>query len=98
AATAVAGRHLARPDAQTATIRGCGTQAPVQLAALRHALDLQRVFAWDTDRAAARDFATRMTAETGLAVQAVEALGEATRVSDAIVTCTGATAASRGAH
>lgn len=43
AATAVAARHLARPDARTATICGCGAQAPSQLAALRHALDLRRI-------------------------------------------------------
>jgi len=56
AATAVAARHLARADARTATICGCGAQAPLQLAALRHALDLRRVFAWDIDPAAARAF------------------------------------------
>lgn len=90
AATAVAARHLARPDAQTATICGCGTQAPIQLAALRHALPLRRVFAWDIDPAAARDFAARMATDTGLEVRAVDALGDATRVSDAIATCTAA--------
>ena len=87
AATAVAARHLARADARTATICGCGAQAPLQLAALRHALDLRRVFAWDIDPAA-RAFAARMAAETGLAVEPVAGLREATRVSDAIVTCT----------
>jgi ornithine cyclodeaminase/alanine dehydrogenase len=54
AATAVAARHLARADARTATICGCGAQAPLQLAALRHALDLRRVFAWDIDPGVAR--------------------------------------------
>jgi ornithine cyclodeaminase/alanine dehydrogenase-like protein (mu-crystallin family) len=88
AATAVAARHLARADARTATICGCGAQAPLQLAALRHALDLRRVFAWDIDPAAARAFAARMAAETGLAVEPIAGLREATRVSDAIVTCT----------
>jgi len=88
AATAVAARHLARADARTATICGCGAQAPLQLAALRHALDIRRVFAWDIDRAAARAFAARMAAETGLVVEPVAGLREATRVSDAIVTCT----------
>src|SRR5207245_1361173 len=53
-ATAVAARHLARADARTATICGCGAQAPLQLAALRHVLDVRRVFAWDIDPAAAR--------------------------------------------
>jgi len=88
AATAVAARHLARPDARTATICGCGAQAPLQLAALRHVLDLRHVFAWDIDPAAARAFAQRMAAESGLTVEAVAGLSEATRISDVIVTCT----------
>jgi ornithine cyclodeaminase/alanine dehydrogenase-like protein (mu-crystallin family) len=88
AATAVAARHLAQPGARTATICGCGAQAPLQLAALRHELDVRRVFAWDIDPAAARAFAERMQAESGLAVEPVTALTEATRTSDVIVTCT----------
>jgi ornithine cyclodeaminase/alanine dehydrogenase-like protein (mu-crystallin family) len=88
AATAVAARHLARPDARTATICGCGAQAPLQFAALRHGLDLRRVFAWDIDIAAARAFAVRMQGVSGLAVEVVTVLPEATRVSDVIVTCT----------
>src|SRR5258707_675203 len=83
AATAVAARHLARPDARTATICGCGAQAPLQLAALRHGLDLRRVFAWDIDIAAARAFAVRMQGVSGLAVEVVTVLPEATRVSAA---------------
>jgi ornithine cyclodeaminase/alanine dehydrogenase-like protein (mu-crystallin family) len=92
AATAVAARHLARPEARVATICGCGAQARLQLTALRHVLDVRRAFAWDIDPAAARDFAARMGAETGLAVEPVAALREATRASDAIVTCTPARA------
>jgi alanine dehydrogenase len=88
AATAVAAHHLARPDARIATICGCGAQAPLQFAALRHGLDLRRVFAWDIDIAAARAFAVRMQGVSGLAVEAVTVLPEATRVSDVIVTCT----------
>jgi len=88
AATAVAARHLARQDSQTATICGCGAQAPLQLAAVRYGLNLRRVFAWDIDPAAARAFAVRMQAESGLPVEAVTALPDATRVSDVIVTCT----------
>jgi ornithine cyclodeaminase/alanine dehydrogenase-like protein (mu-crystallin family) len=60
----------------------------LQFAALRHELDLHRVFAWDIDPAAARVFAGSMQAESGFPVEAVTALPEATRVSDVIVTCT----------
>src|SRR5258707_4633154 len=48
AATAVAARHLARPDSRTATVCGCGEQGGIQLMALRHALGhLRQAFAWD---------------------------------------------------
>ena len=88
AATAVAARYLARKDATTATICGCGEQGRIQLTALLHVLNLRTAFAWDGDAEAARAFARRMSAETGIAVQAVDDLGAATRASDAIVTCT----------
>jgi ornithine cyclodeaminase/alanine dehydrogenase-like protein (mu-crystallin family) len=55
AATAIAARYLARPNATTAAICGCGEQAAIQLAGLRHVLHLRRVFAWDVDRQAARN-------------------------------------------
>jgi ornithine cyclodeaminase/alanine dehydrogenase len=91
AATAVAARHLARPDSRTATVCGCGEQGGIQLAALHHALDLRQAFAWDADPQVARDFATRMSGALGLPVAPVAALAEATLASDAIVTCTTAT-------
>src|SRR5262249_58141089 len=53
-----------------------------------HDLDLRRVFAWDIDPAAARAFAVRMQAESGLAVEPATVMSEATRASDVIVTCT----------
>jgi alanine dehydrogenase len=92
AATAVAARYLVRKDATTATICGCGVQGEIQLAALRHVLNLRTAFAWDADAEVARGFALRMTEETGIAVEAVDDLGTATRASDAIVTCTTARA------
>jgi alanine dehydrogenase len=88
AATAVAARYLARKDATTATICGCGEQGRIQLTALLHVLSLRTAFAWDDDAEAARAFARRMSAETGIAIHAVDDLGAATRASDAIVTCT----------
>ena len=83
-----AARYLAREDATTATICGCGEQGRIQLTALLHVCNLRTAFAWDDDAEAARAFARRMTAETGVAIQAVDDLGAATRASDTIVTCT----------
>jgi alanine dehydrogenase len=88
AATAVAARHLARPDSAVATICGCGRQGRIQLTALRHALPIARAFAWDANAEAARTFAAEVAAASGLAVEAVEDLEPAIRQSDVVVTCT----------
>jgi ornithine cyclodeaminase/alanine dehydrogenase len=50
AATAVAARYLARKDATTATICGCGEQGRIQLTALLHVCNLRTAFAWDAMR------------------------------------------------
>jgi len=87
AATAVAARYLARPESQVAMIFGCGTQGRVQLAALRHQLDIRRVFVSDKDTAAAEAFAREIAGE-GLDVDVPAKPMLAARASDVIVTCT----------
>jgi alanine dehydrogenase len=93
AATAVAARHLARPDSRVATIVGCGEQGRVQLEALRHVLDLKRVFLFDRDRQAAAGLAAEIH---GVEVEIASSLLDATLASDVIVTCTPAKAAFLG--
>jgi len=88
AATAVAVHYLARANAHTATICGCGEQGRIQLRALRHARSIDRVFAWDIDPQAVRRFAAQMPTELGLEVTPVDVLRDATLASDIIVTCT----------
>jgi ornithine cyclodeaminase/alanine dehydrogenase-like protein (mu-crystallin family) len=78
AATAVAARLLARPDARTALVVGCGKQGRAQLEAVRLARSIERVYAMDTDPDAARAFAR----DTGAEI--VDAPVEA----DVVVTCT----------
>jgi alanine dehydrogenase len=89
AATAVAARYLARPESQVAMIFGCGTQARIQLAALRHQLDIRRVFLHDKDAAAAASFASEVAGE-GLEVDVPAKPKSAAHASDVIVTCTSA--------
>jgi len=89
AATAIAARYLARPESQVAMIFGCGTQGRVQLAALRHQLDIRRVFVHDTDAAAAQAFASEI-ARDRLDVDVPVRPKLAARASDVIVTCTSA--------
>jgi alanine dehydrogenase len=96
AATAVAAGCLARPESQVATIWGCGTQGRIQLAALRHVLDIRRVFLIDQEAAAAAAFAAEIENE-GLDVDVPTEPRKAARASDVIVTCTSAHAPFLGA-
>jgi ornithine cyclodeaminase/alanine dehydrogenase-like protein (mu-crystallin family) len=91
AATALAARYLARPESATATICGCGAQGKSQVMALRHVLDIRRVFAWDADADAARAYAAEMSGEHGIEVVPARDLASATLASDVIVTCTTST-------
>jgi alanine dehydrogenase len=88
AATAVAAKYLARPDSRVATIVGCGNQGRIQLKALMKVLDLERVYAYDSEREAARRFAEELSSDTGVEVKAVGDLSEAVLQSDVCVTCT----------
>ena len=91
AATAVAAKYLARPDAAVATIAGCGNQGWIQLRAIARVRPLRQAFAVDRDRALARQFAETMSRELGFPVTAVANLTEAVSQSDLVVTCTPST-------
>ena len=88
AATAVAAKFLARRDARTATIVGCGAQGETQLAALAAVLPLQRAWVLDSDHARAEAFAARAATDLGFAVEAAKDLHSAMRGTDVCVTCT----------
>jgi len=88
AATGVAARRLARADARTATIVGCGIQGELQLAALAAALPLARAWVLDLDHARAESMAARARASLGLEVAATKDLRQALSGSDVCVTCT----------
>jgi len=88
AATAVAAKFLARRDARTATIVGCGAQGETQLAALAAVLPLQRAWVLDSDHARAEAFAARAATDLGFAVEAAKDLHAAVRGTDVCVTCT----------
>ncbi len=92
AASAVAARYLARADATTMAICGCGNQGRAHLCALQSVRKLQRVFAFDRDPERAREFARGMALVSGIEVLATEDLVEAVQASDICVTCTPARA------
>jgi ornithine cyclodeaminase/alanine dehydrogenase len=91
AASAVAAKYLARPDSSVATLCGCGQQAAAQLHALSATLPLKKIYAFDSDSAAAEQFAEIQTREFGIAIEPVSDLRSALRGSDVCVTCTTAT-------
>jgi alanine dehydrogenase len=88
AATAVAAKFLARPDAGTATIVGCGVQGELQLAAITTVLPLQRILLVDIDHARAEDLAARATAKYGVRAEPTKDLRAALQESEVCVTCT----------
>jgi alanine dehydrogenase len=88
AATAVAARHLARPDAAVVTICGCGVQGRAQLRALAAVRPVRRAYAVDRDPARAAGFAREMAGRLGIEVLAVDDLDRAAAASDMCVTCT----------
>jgi ornithine cyclodeaminase/alanine dehydrogenase-like protein (mu-crystallin family) len=88
AATAVAAKFLARPDARTATIVGCGVQGELQLAAITTVLPLQRILLVDIDHARAEDLAARATAQYGVRAEPTKDLRGALQESEVCVTCT----------
>ncbi len=88
AATGVAAKYLARRDARTATIVGCGVQGELQLAAIAAVLPLERAWVLDTDYERAETMASRAAESLGVRVEAAKDLRAALRESDVCVTCT----------
>ncbi|HTI62022.1 MAG TPA: ornithine cyclodeaminase family protein [Gemmatimonadaceae bacterium] len=88
AATAVAAKYLARSDAASVGIVGCGVQARSQVRALSRVRSITSVHAYDVDRAAAERFSAEMRDELACAVVIVDALPKATEGADIVVTCT----------
>jgi alanine dehydrogenase len=93
AATAVAAKWLARSNATTVTICGCGNQGRAQLRALARVLPLRRAYAFDREDEAASAYASEMSAELRCEVTPAEDLAEVVRRSDVCVTCTPSRAA-----
>lgn len=88
AATALAAQHLARPDAATLAICGCGDQAAAQVEALAEVLPIRRVLAWDIAPERAVRLCEGLRTRPGLAAEAVDGLDAAARAADVIIACT----------
>ena len=90
AATAVAARHLARMDASSLTLIGCGAQARGQLRSIHEVRPLARVALLDRHSGRAERLAGWVTEELGAAVTVLTEAGSPLD-SDIVVTCTTAT-------
>jgi ornithine cyclodeaminase/alanine dehydrogenase-like protein (mu-crystallin family) len=86
AATAVAAKHLARPESSVLGVLGCGVQGRANLEALHVLFPLERVMAFDVRAEVARDYAQAMGERFGLRVTAVATPREAVAGCDLIVT------------
>lgn len=88
AATAVAARYLARPDARSVTILGCGTQGRVHLRALTRVCQVDLALLYDQDRGAAERMAAELGPELGIEVQILPDADSAVGESLICVACT----------
>jgi alanine dehydrogenase len=91
AASGVATRLLARPDANKIGIIGTGLQSRTQLEALSLARTITGVHAFSRNPEHRERFAKEMTAQLGLPVVAVPTAQEAVRGADIVVTSTTST-------
>ena len=88
AATAVAAKHLALPDASVATICGAGEQGRAHARALTRVRPIRVIHTIDVQPDRAEQFARDMADELGLDVRATSDLTDAVSQSEIIVTCT----------
>lgn len=87
ATSAMAARHLARPDATMMAMIGCGAQAEFQALGFRAVLGINRLRIWDTDPAA-MDKVERNATQLGFTVERAQDAHDATIGADVLTTCT----------
>ena len=88
AASAVAAKYLARSDAQTVTVIGCGIQGRTHLEALMRVRTISKAYAYDADGSTAEGFAREMSSRMGIEVVATDSIDHAVASSEIVVTCT----------
>ncbi|MEP7200908.1 MAG: ornithine cyclodeaminase family protein [Chloroflexota bacterium] len=89
AASGVATKYLANPDADTLGMIGAGWQAESQLLAIAAVRPLKTVRVFSRDAARRNAFAAKMSQATGIAVTPSESAPEAVKDASIVVTITG---------
>ena len=90
AASGVATRKLARPDAATAGCIGTGKQARTQLLAMARVCGLKSIRVYGRDAERRRNFAAKIAEETKVETVPVERAEDAARGCDIVITATSA--------
>lgn len=88
AASGLATRLLARPDASSLAILGAGEQASSHLAAMVAVREVRRVRLWARDRDKAEAFASSEGVKHGIAIEVARSVKEAVTGADIICTVT----------
>ena len=88
AATAIAAKYLAKEDASSVTVCGCGTQGRIQLRSLARVRQVKRVFAYDIDQEQAAAFAQQMQDCLRIPITVVQDAMMGTKQSEICITCT----------
>ncbi len=91
AASAVATRHLARPEASTLSILGAGEIARAHVRAILEVRPIDTVYVWSRTDSSALSFKADIEADVGISVAVAESAREATTVADIVCTATRAT-------
>src|SRR6185369_7403000 len=87
AATGIAAKYLAKQNAKTATICGCGNQGVISLKALLRVRQLEKVYVYDIDSVKKKEFAHSFSEES-ISIIPIDDLPKASIQSDIIITCT----------
>ena len=86
AASALAAKHLARPESEVLGILGCGTQGRSHVLAMAAVFPLKRIMAYDVSADVRRRFVADMAAKIGIEIVGVESPRTAMSGSDIVVT------------
>jgi len=88
AASGVATRYMARPDARVVALLGAGGQARTQAMAMVAAHPVQTLLVYARDRQRGEEFCEQVAIETGVETRYLASAEEAVRAADIIVTAT----------
>ena len=90
AASGIATKYLARPDASCAAVIGTGRQARTQLQAIALVRKLMGVKVFGRDKDRLQSFCREMSEELGVPVEPASSAAEATRFGEIMITATSA--------